>query len=120
MAQILIFSFSYSYSSISPSPFFLFLLRIDFCTFQVTYIDFKVVTPGVQFCINFYSTHIANTIFNFLLRGNARSLCDPYVAKLDFLLREDARNLHMIRIFYLEVRFLFRVNAFFDRQKKAI
>ena len=40
--------------------------------------------------------------------------------EIKFLFREDARNLHMIRNFYLKIRFLRRVNDFFDLQKKAI
>ena len=39
------------------------LLRIDFCKFQVTYIDFKDVTPGVHFRIFFYENHLTHTIF---------------------------------------------------------
>ena len=40
--------------------------------------------------------------------------------KVKFLFRENARNLHMVRIFYLKIRFLRRVKDFFDLQKKAI
>ena len=40
--------------------------------------------------------------------------------KLDFLFREDTRNLHMIRIFYMKSRVFNRVSYFFDCQKRAI
>ena len=97
------------------------------------------MTPCVHFRIIFYANHLAHTIFCFVwTRGfSMRSVC--YEIKFDFLwsknflistrrefwleikflFREDARNLHMIRNFYLKIRFLRRVNDFFDLQKKG-